>query len=107
MSYPNLTIDCHDSNIYVITMRKLPENRLNVAFAQEIIRALRDIETRLGKDAEGAVIIRGSDAKFFCTVSACAPNFFFTNNTRRITALSSPIGLLVLVETNTNTISRA
>lgn len=69
MSYPNLTIDCHDSNIYVITMRKLPENRLNVAFAQEIIRALREIETRLGRDAEGAVIIRGSDAKFFCTVS--------------------------------------
>lgn len=68
MSYPNLTIDCHDGNVYVITMRKLPENRLNVAFAQEIIRALRDVETRLGKDAEGAVIIRGNDAKFFCTV---------------------------------------
>ncbi|QDS78093.1 hypothetical protein FKW77_003915 [Venturia effusa] len=67
MSYPNLTIDCEDSNVYIITMRKLPENRLNVAFAQEIIRALRDIETRLGTDAEGAVIIRGSDAKFFCT----------------------------------------
>lgn len=69
MSYPNLTIDCHDSNIYVITMRKLPENRLNVTFSQEIIRALRDIETRLGKDAEGPVIIRGSDTKFFCTVN--------------------------------------
>jgi enoyl-CoA hydratase/carnithine racemase len=67
-SYPNLTIDCQDSNVYIITMRKLPENRLNVKFAQEIIRALRDIETRLGTDAEGAVIIRGSDAKFFCTV---------------------------------------
>jgi Delta3-Delta2-enoyl-CoA isomerase len=68
MSYQNLDIDCHDDNIYVITMRKKPENRLNVKFAQEIIRALRDVERRLGKDAEGAVIIRGSDAKFWCTV---------------------------------------
>jgi len=67
MSYTNLSVDCHDGNIYVITLRKAPENRLNTKFAQEIIRALRDIEQKLGVDAEGAVIIRGSDAKFWCT----------------------------------------
>ncbi|KAF2417642.1 ClpP/crotonase [Tothia fuscella] len=67
MSYENLTVDCHDGNIYVITMKKAPENRLNVKFAQELIRAYRDIEKKLGPDAEGAVITRGNDAKFWCT----------------------------------------
>ncbi|KAF2801491.1 ClpP/crotonase [Mytilinidion resinicola] len=66
MSYQNLTIDRH-SSIFVITLRKAPENRINVAFAQEIIRALRDIEAQLGPDADGCVITRGSDAKFWCT----------------------------------------
>ena len=65
-------------------MKKAPENRLNIKFAQELINALRDIEQRLGKDVEGAVIIKGrcctlarhsavnvwtgNDAKFWCTV---------------------------------------
>jgi enoyl-CoA hydratase/carnithine racemase len=40
-------------------MKKAPENRLNIKFAQELIQALREIEQRLGKDAEGAVIIKG------------------------------------------------
>jgi hypothetical protein len=44
---------------YVITMKKAPENRLNIKFAQELIQALRLIEQKLGKDAEGAVIIKG------------------------------------------------
>ena len=36
-------------------------------FAQEIIKALRDIEKELGPDSEGCVIIRGNDEKFWCT----------------------------------------
>ena len=64
--YWNLRVDRHD-RVFVITMQKAPENRLNVKYAQEIIRALRDIETELGPDSEGCVIIRGNDEKFWCT----------------------------------------
>ena len=64
--YTNLHVDRHDQ-VYVITMQKAPENRLNVNFAQEIIRALRDIEQELGPDSEGCVITRGNDEKFWCT----------------------------------------
>jgi enoyl-CoA hydratase/carnithine racemase len=66
-SYQNLSIDCH-GNIFVITLQKPPENRLNTQFAQEIIRAFRDIEKQLGPDSEGAIITRGNDDKFWCTV---------------------------------------
>jgi hypothetical protein len=41
-------------------MKKAPENRLNIKFAQELIQALRLIEEKLGKDSEGAIIIKGS-----------------------------------------------
>ncbi|KAF2471708.1 ClpP/crotonase [Lindgomyces ingoldianus] len=64
--YQNLRVDQHD-RIFVITLCKPPENRINVAFAQEIIRALRDIEKELGPDSEGCVITKGSDEKFWCT----------------------------------------
>ena len=67
MSYQNLTVE-RQGSIFIITMRKPPENRINVAFAQELIKAFRDIEAELGRDTEGAVIVRGSDAKFWCTV---------------------------------------
>lgn len=56
--------------MFVITMRRAPENRLNVQFCQELIRAFREVEKELGPGAEGAVILRGSDAKFFCTVGS-------------------------------------
>ena len=52
MSFENLSIRC-DGNIYIITMRKAPENRINSSFAQELLRALRHIEKELGRDAEG------------------------------------------------------
>lgn len=64
--YWNLRIDRHD-RVFVITLQKAPENRLNVRFAQEIIRALRDIERELGPDSEGCVITKGNDEKFWCT----------------------------------------
>ena len=64
--YTNLRVDRHDQ-VFVITLAKAPENRINVKFAQEIIRALRDIEQELGTDAEGCVIKKGNDEKFWCT----------------------------------------
>lgn len=50
-------------------MHKLPENRLNRDYAQEIIRAFRWIEEQLGRDTEGAVITSSTagDGKFWCT----------------------------------------
>lgn len=68
--YQYITVERKGSNgIYVITMRKPPQNRLNVACCQELIHAYHSIHRTLGPDSEGAVILRGNDAKFFCTVS--------------------------------------
>jgi enoyl-CoA hydratase/carnithine racemase len=67
--YRNLTLDQHGP-VVVLTLRKAPENRINVAFAQEIIRALRDAEAQLRKHANrdgGALITQGADPKFWCT----------------------------------------
>ncbi|KAF2721855.1 ClpP/crotonase [Polychaeton citri CBS 116435] len=63
----DLALDRHDSNIFVITMRKAPENRLNSKYAQKLIGAFRRIQEILGPGTEGAVITRGNDAKFWCT----------------------------------------
>ena len=65
---PDLALDRHEGNIFVITMRKAPENRLNSAYCQKLIGAFNLIRTTLGPDSEGAVITRGNDAKFWCTV---------------------------------------
>lgn len=66
---PDLALDRHDGNIFVLTMRKAPENRINSAYAQKLIGAFNLVRTTLGADSEGAVITRGNDAKFWCTVS--------------------------------------
>lgn len=65
-SYWNLRVDRHDK-VYVLTMQKSPENRINIQYAQEIIKALRDIEHELGPESEGCVIVKGNDEKFWCT----------------------------------------
>ncbi|KMU84079.1 hypothetical protein CIHG_01865 [Coccidioides immitis H538.4] len=64
--FRNLSLTRH-GNVFVITMQKPPENRLNSWYCQEIIRAFRTVQRILGPDSEGAVITRGSDAKFWCT----------------------------------------
>ncbi|KAK2745915.1 putative secondary metabolism biosynthetic enzyme [Myotisia sp. PD_48] len=64
--FKDLTVTRH-GDVFVITMRKAPENRLNLAFCQEMIRAFNTIRETLGPDSDGAVITRGSDAKFWCT----------------------------------------
>lgn len=66
---PDLALDRHPSNIFILTMRKAPENRIDSAYAQKLIAAYNLIRTTLGPDSEGAVITRGNDAKFWCTVS--------------------------------------
>lgn len=68
--FPNLTIESPPDapGVHVITMCKKPENRLNVAYAQTLIKALRYIETDLLKpDAPGAVVISSFSDKFWCT----------------------------------------
>ncbi|WPG98073.1 Hypothetical protein R9X50_00085900 [Acrodontium crateriforme] len=63
----DLAVDRHDGNVFVITMRKAPENRINSAYAQKLIAAFNKIRSILGPNSEGAVITRGNDAKFWCT----------------------------------------
>ncbi|KAH7327533.1 ClpP/crotonase-like domain-containing protein [Rhexocercosporidium sp. MPI-PUGE-AT-0058] len=55
-----------NGNIFIVTLRQGPENKLNAPFCQEIIRAFHSIQRELGT-AEGAVITRGSNEKFWCT----------------------------------------
>lgn len=54
--------------VFTITLKKPPENRLNVKFCQELIAAFHGIQRELGPSSDGAVITRGSDFKFFSTV---------------------------------------
>ena len=65
----DLAVERYDGNVFVITMRRAPENRLNSAYAQKLMGAFNLIRRTLGKETEGAVITKGNDAKFWCTVS--------------------------------------
>merc|ERR1712070_834740 len=64
---PDLALDRYDGNIFVITMRKAPENRLNSEYCQKLIRTFNTVRKTVGPDSEGAVITKGNDAKFWCT----------------------------------------
>ncbi|KAK4508311.1 hypothetical protein PRZ48_002049 [Zasmidium cellare] len=64
---PDLALDRYDSNVFLLTMRKAPENRLNSTYAQKLIAAYNTVRKTLGPDSEGAVITTGNDAKFWCT----------------------------------------
>lgn len=66
MTYQHLSLE-RRGDVFVITLQKPPENRLDVAACQELIRAYREAEQTLGQNAEGAVILRGNDHKFFTT----------------------------------------
>lgn len=65
--FENLTLERRGC-VFIITMMMGPENRLNTKFCQEMIRAFNTVRETLGTDSEGAIITRGKDAKFFCTV---------------------------------------
>jgi Delta3-Delta2-enoyl-CoA isomerase len=66
MSYKYLSIE-RKGDIFIITLQKPPENRLDVEACQELIRAYRSVERELGQDTEGAVILRGAGSRFFTT----------------------------------------
>lgn len=69
----DLALDRYPDNIFVLTMRRAPENRLSSTFAQQMIAAYNLVRETLGEDSSGAVITRGNDAKFFCTVGLVLP----------------------------------
>lgn len=57
--------------IYIVTLKKPPQNRLTTGLCQALIDTYRQIEKELLREStqpEGAVILRGNDNKFFCTV---------------------------------------
>lgn len=63
----NLTLE-RRGDVFILTLHKAPENRIDVAFAQEIISAVRHAERELKASGRGgALITKGNDAKFFCT----------------------------------------
>lgn len=68
-NYRSLIITSHPgpSNIYILTLSSPPENRITAAFAQELIRALRAIESAIPPGAPGTIITHGADAKFWST----------------------------------------
>lgn len=105
----DLALDRYDGNIFVLTMRKAPvssptshpfrhkciaennltrrqENRINSQYAQKLIAAYNKVRKILGENSEGAVITKGNDAKFFCTVSYAKqlkrPSEWFSSDTR-------------------------
>ncbi|KAF9892103.1 hypothetical protein FE257_002509 [Aspergillus nanangensis] len=56
--------------VYIVTLQKPPENRLTLKLCQELIETYRKIERQLlseSSEPEGAVILKGKDAKFFTT----------------------------------------
>lgn len=65
--YENLSLE-RRGDIFLLTLQQPPENRLTTKLCQEIIRAMNDARKALGQDSPGALVIRGNDAKFFCTV---------------------------------------
>jgi Delta3-Delta2-enoyl-CoA isomerase len=67
MSYRYLAVE-RRGDIFIVTLNKPPENRLNIAACQELIRAYHLIQKELGADSEGAVVLTSSSSKFFTTV---------------------------------------
>lgn len=53
--------------MFIITLQKPPENRLNSEFCQEIIRAFHYVQRTLGVNTAGAVVTTSDSDKFFCT----------------------------------------
>ncbi|KXT08384.1 hypothetical protein AC579_3183 [Pseudocercospora musae] len=50
----DLLLERHDGSVFVLTMRKAPENRINSQYAQKLISAYNTVRKILGEDAEGA-----------------------------------------------------
>ncbi|KXT02881.1 hypothetical protein AC578_1831 [Pseudocercospora eumusae] len=65
----DLLVERYDGSVFVLTMRKAPENRINSQYAQKLISAYNTVRKILGEDAEGAIITKGNDAKFWYSKS--------------------------------------
>ncbi|KAK6002430.1 hypothetical protein QM012_002068 [Aureobasidium pullulans] len=65
-TFTNLSLS-REGNIFIITLQRGSENRLNTTLCNEVIRAFHYIQRTLGPNSEGAVITRGNNAKFWCT----------------------------------------
>lgn len=66
MAYKHVSLE-RRGDVFIITLQKPPENRLNVEACQELIRAYREAEKSLGQDSEGAVVLTSNSNKFFTT----------------------------------------
>jgi enoyl-CoA hydratase/carnithine racemase len=66
LSFDHLTLE-RRGQIFIITLQRGEQNRLNTKICNETIQAFHHIQRTLGSDSEGAVITRGHNAKFWCT----------------------------------------
>lgn len=93
----DLLVEKRPGNIFLITMKRPPENRLTVKYCQKMRKVYHDIQTELGgnreggPDSDGAVILRGSDFKYFTTVRivGLARQYRYTENNRVWTSTSA------------------
>lgn len=65
-TFTYLSLERRDQ-VFIITLRRGEENRLNTTLCNEVIKAFHYIQRALGPNAPGAVITRGHNAKFWCT----------------------------------------
>ena len=66
LSFDHLTLERRD-RVFIITLQRGEQNRLNTKICNEVIRAFHHIQRTLGNSSEGAVVTRGHNAKFGCT----------------------------------------
>jgi hypothetical protein len=65
-SFDHLTLE-RRGQIFIITLQRGEQNRLNTKICNEVIQAFHHIQRTLEDGSEGAVITRGHNAKFWCT----------------------------------------
>lgn len=65
-AFEHLSLERRDQ-VFIITLRRGEENRLNTRICNEVIKAFHYIQKNLGPNSPGAVITRGHNAKFWCT----------------------------------------
>ncbi|KAF4553996.1 Hypothetical protein D9617_5g068710 [Elsinoe fawcettii] len=67
LSHPLLLCQRHPINIFVLTLRKPPENRLNSSYCRLLISTIHRIHDLIPAGSPGALITTSSSPKFFCT----------------------------------------
>lgn len=64
--FEHLSLERRDQ-VFIITLRRGEENRLNTSICSEVITAFHYIQKAFGPSSPGAVITRGHNAKFWST----------------------------------------